>query len=382
MHADKAKSSSDDGRDLEDGERSVPKVAGAVLLVGITAFHYLTDPDLVEFHSVYRRLYYLPIVLFAFSYELRGGLGAAVFACVAYFPHAFLLTHQGSPADPSDKILEMVLYLCVGGLAGWLVRRRQRVLDALRRSLRERDALEQKLIRAGKLSALGQLTSGLAHEIRNPLASILGSAEALAEEFDEDHPKHRLGQVMLEEIDRLNEVVDDFLAFARPGELERGPVHLLEVAEEVRDLTALQARDREIDFDIRSEPEKLVAQADRSQIAQVVLNLCLNAYQAFDRGEESGIEERPTVTVLPDRRTVSGTEYVCLGVRDNAGGIPAEIREQIFDPYFTTRDEGTGLGLSVSSRIVDAHAGFIDLEVDESTGTTTFWVCLPAPDEA
>jgi signal transduction histidine kinase len=359
----------------DEGEGWSTTVAATVLLVAITAFHYLTDPQLVEYHSVYRRLYYVPIVLFAFSYGMRGGLGAAVFACVAYFPHAFLLTHQGSPAGPSDKVLEMVLYLCIGGLTGWLVRRRRRVRGALRRSLAERDALEQKLVRAGKLSALGQLTGGLAHEIRNPLASILGSAESLAEEFDEDHPKHRLGQVMLEEIDRLNEVVEDFLAFARPGEPERVRADLREVAEEVRDLTARQAREREVDIEVVVEPGELVAEVDRSQVSQVVLNLFLNAYQAFDR-QEPPVQES-TVWAMADERKISGTTYVCLGVRDNAGGVPEEMREKIFDPYFTTRDEGTGLGLSISGRIVDAHGGFIELEVDKTAGRSTFWVCLP-----
>lgn len=353
------------------------KIAGVVLMFSVTAFHYTTDPQLVELHSVYRRLYYIPIVLFAFSYELRGGLGAGLFACVAYFPHAFLMTH-GSPAPPSDKILEMLLYLGIGGLSGWFVRRQHKAQRALRQSLRERDALEENLVRAAKLSALGQLTSGLAHEIRNPLASIMGSAETLAEEFDEDHPKHRLGQVMLKEIDRLNQVVDDFLAFARPGEPERGRADLVDIVDEVRELTGPQARDREIQFEMEADSGELIAEADPSQVSQVVLNIFLNAYQAFDRLEA---DRPPTVTVMSETRTVSGTDYACLGIRDNAGGIPPTMREQIFDPYFTTRDDGTGLGLSVSSRIVDAHDGFIDLEVDDTRGTTTFWICLPTPEE-
>lgn len=351
------------------------KVAAVVLMLGVTAFHYLTDPQLVEWHSVYRRLYYIPIVLFAFSYGLRGGLVAGIFACVAYFPHAFLMT-RGSPAPPSDKILEMLLYLGIGGLSGWFVHRQRKVQRALRESLRERDALEQNLVRAGKLSALGQLTSGLAHEIRNPLASIMGSAETLAEEFDEEHPKHRLGQVMLKEIDRLNQVVDDFLAFARPGEPERGRADLIDIVEEVRELTDRQARERGIQFEMKADSGELVAEADPSQVSQVVLNLFLNAYQAFDRLED---DRTPTVTVLSETRSLSGTDYACLGIRDNAGGIPPEMREQIFDPYFTTRDDGTGLGLSVSSRIVDAHGGFIDFDVDDTEGTTTFWVCLSKP---
>lgn len=368
--------SDDISEDVE--EHRGRRIIALVLLLGVTAFHYLTDPQLVELHSVYRRLYYVPIVLFAFSYGWKGGVGAGLFACVAYFPHAFLMTH-GSPAPPSDKILEMVLYLGIGGIAGWLVSRQRRVQRALEQSLRERDALEKSLVRAGKLSALGQLTSGLAHEIRNPLASIMGSAESLAEEFDEDHRKHRLGQVMLKEIDRLNSVVNDFLKFARPGEPQPGRADLLSVAEEVRELTEPQARKRDVRVEDEIVDQKLEVRADPGQVSQVVLNVFLNAYQAFDRSGSDGTEA-PTVELHSKREPIGDREYVCLGVRDNAGGVPDDVRENMFDPYFTTREEGTGLGLSISSRIIDAYDGFIDVEVDDSAGQSTFWICLPSLD--
>lgn len=347
-----------------------------VLIVVVTIFHYITDPHAVEFHNVYRRLYYIPIVLAAFAYGLRGGIGAAVLASLAYMPHAFFMAHR-DPSPALDKALEMILYVGIGGLTGWLVGRQKEILRALERSLEERDALEESLVRAGKLSALGQLTSGLAHEIRNPLASIMGSAESLAEEFDEEHRKHRLAQVMLKEIDRLNSVVDDFLAFARPGEPEDGEADLAKVVEEVGELTEPQARSEEVEVSVDLEADRWLVRADAGQVSQVVLNLFLNAYQAFGRADFD-TAHRPRVEVAAEGRTVGGRDFACLIIRDNAGGIPAELRDRIFDPYFTTRDEGTGLGLSVSSRIVEAHEGFIDLEVDEEAGTTTFFVCWPA----
>jgi signal transduction histidine kinase len=347
-----------------------------VLIVVVTIFHYITDPHAVEFHNVYRRLYYIPIVLAAFAYGLRGGIGAAVLASLAYMPHAFFMAHR-DPSPALDKALEMILYVGIGGLTGWLVGRQKEILRALERSLEERDALEESLVRAGKLSALGQLTSGLAHEIRNPLASIMGSAESLAEEFDEEHRKHRLAQVMLKEIDRLNSVVDDFLAFARPGEPEDGEADLAKVVEEVGELTEPQARSEEVEVSVDLEADRWLVRADAGQVSQVVLNLFLNAYQAFGRTDFEA-DHRPRVEVAAEERTVGGRDFACLIIRDNAGGIPAELRDRIFDPYFTTRDEGTGLGLSVSSRIVEAHEGFIDLEVDKEAGTTTFYVCWPA----
>ena len=376
MAVSEDESSTDGAVGPSNNDQHLQGLLALALIVVVTVFHYVTDPQAVEFHNVYRRLYYIPIVLAAFAYGLPGGLVSALIACLAYMSHAFFMAHR-DPSPALDKALEMVLYVGIGGLSGWLVGRQKEILRALERSLEERDALEESLVRAGKLSALGQLTSGLAHEIRNPLASIMGSAESLAEEFDEEHRKHRLAEVMLKEIDRLNSVVDDFLAFARPGEPEEGEADLAKVVEEVGELTEPQARGGEVEVTTDLEAERWFVRADAGQVSQVVLNLFLNAYQAFGRTEFDA-DHRPKVHVEAEARSVGGRDLACLVIRDNAGGIPEELRDRIFDPYFSTREEGTGLGLSVSSRIVEAHEGFIDLEVDEERGTTTFYVCLPA----
>ncbi len=343
-------------------------VAIALALV-VTVFHYLTNTSDIEFHNVYRRLYYIPIVLAAFAYGLRGGVGVAVATCLLYTPHAFFMKH-GSPSPTIDKVLEMVLYVAIGALTGWLVEQQTAVRRALQRSLTERDALEASLVRAGKLSALGQLTSGLAHEIRNPLASIMGSAEAVVAEIDEDHRKYRMGQVLLNEINRLNAVVSDFLKFARPSPPERRPVALRALTDEVVELTASRARAGEISVS-NEVADDAVVEGDPGQLSQVVLNLVLNAYQAL---EDVSPPQGRELTLLSAHRSIAGGEFTCLGVRDNGPGIDEALRDKIFDPYFTTNQEGTGLGLSISSRIVEAHDGFLEVDCDDGT---TFWVSLP-----
>jgi signal transduction histidine kinase len=366
-------STGDDPTRLNAGVEQNPRawLAVALLSVGaVTAFHYWTDSSAVEFHNVYRRLYYVPIVLAAFSHGVAGGLGVAALACVAYTPHAFLMAH-GSPSPTIDKVLEMVLYLAIGGLTGWLVQRQVQIRRALERSLMERDELEQSLVRAGKLSALGRLTSGLAHEIRNPLASIMGSAESLAEEFDESHRKYRLSRVMLKEINRLNDVVSDFLSFARPTKPERRPIDPVDVAEEVVSLTSARARDVDVQVRIDAAPGQNTVQGDANQLSQVILNVLLNAYEALEASDKLG-----RVTVTDAHRALGDRRYYCIGIRDNGPGIPTDQVDRIFDPYFTTRDDGTGLGLSISSRIVETHGGFMDVESHEQGGTT-FWICLP-----
>lgn len=339
-----------------------------VFVVLIMVSHYLTDMSNVSAHNVYRRLAYIPIVLAAFSHGAWGGLLTAAAASVAYIPHAFF-SHHRDPSPTVDKVAEITLYFVLGGLTGWLVNRRQHARLELERSLAARDALEQQLVRAGKMSALGQMAAGLAHEIRNPLASILGSAESLVAEFDETHRKHKMGRLLLSEIDRLNRVVTECVRFARPSALERSEIDLASVAAHVLELGQSRVEPNRVTTRVKGAPPAPVT-ADRDQIVQVVLNLLLNAYHALSGSGRDG-----HVEVRFAQREVAGHGFVGIGVHDDGPGIPAEHRERVFDPYFSTHDDGTGLGLAISNRIVEAHGGF--MELDSQPGDTTLWAFLP-----
>lgn len=357
-------------------------VVASALIVGITAGHYMTEMHNVAFHNVYRRLYYLPIVMLAFARGLRGGLGAALVVSLAYTPHAFLMEHHHDPAPGVDKGLEMLLYFAVGGLTGWLVEQQRASQRALEQALQQRDALHAQLVRAGKLGALGELVAGLAHEIRNPLASIMGSAEALASEFDEGHRKHRMARVLLREIDRLDRVVSELLAFARPTEPARRDVDLRGVVADVVELARHRAPEA-LAWRVAIKPGELIVWADPDQLQQVVLNLTLNALQALEgtgevAGDEGAGDGAPEVAFVGEVRRVGEREHVCLGVQDNGPGPLVEDVEQLFDPFFTTREQGSGLGLSISSRIAEAHGGFLDVVRDGAH--TIFWICLPVSD--
>ena len=348
-------------------------VAAIGLIALLTALHYWTDTHDIAFHNVYRRLYYLPILIVSFSHGLRGGLLTALLTCAAYTPHAFFSAHL-DPSPGIDKLLEMILYIIVGGLTGWLVERQRSVQQALERALEEKQLMENQLVRAGRLSALGQLTSGLAHEIRNPLASILGCAEALATEFEPGHRKHRISQLLLSEINRLRKVVDDFLNFARPSApSEHRDVDLIACSREVQNLTANQANALNIDTRTELAPDApTTVQGDTGQVIQVMLNILLNAYQAFEKSPQ---EQGHEVCFLTRAQTIGHQKFVQMGIRDNGPGIPEEHLEDVFNPYFTTRPKGTGLGLSISNRIMEAHGGFID--IDSRPGETTVWLSFP-----
>lgn len=360
------------------GSRSTDRRRSVWLLVGIygaiaavTALHYLTDAHAHQLHDIYRRLYYLPIILAAFLHGLRGGLIAAVVVCVVYLPHATgHISHD--PASDMTKALEMVLYLAVGLTTGSLasrLRRTQRRLEStasdLRDSLEQLRATEEKLIREAQLAAVGRLSAGLAHEIRNPLASIKGSAEILADDFPPPHPKRRMLQVLIDEAVRLNDVLTRFLAFARPRPPEKGS---FDAVKEVEEVVAL----------MRSRPEAegkrilwtgspgaaLRLNADPGQIRQVLINVLLNALQATPAGGETviGCERR-------------GGELICT-VEDGGPGFSPEALANAFTPFFSTKEGGTGLGLALSHRIIEQHGGTIRLGRRERGGCVE--IVLPA----
>ncbi|MFH1144663.1 MAG: ATP-binding protein [Candidatus Eisenbacteria bacterium] len=352
--------------------RELVQLVGIYLgIAAVTALHYLTGAHAHQQHDIYRRLYYLPIILAAFLHGLRGGGIAAVIVCLAYVPHAMgYISHD--PASSMQKILEMVLYLAVGLITGGLVSRlkgtQHRLEDTaldLRASLDRLRAAEEKLVQEARLAAVGRLSAGLAHEIRNPLASIKGSAEILADDFPATHPKRRMLQVLIDEAVRLNEVLSRFLTFARPAPPKPERFSLPAGIEAV--VTLLESRTAADRGCIRVEHAdcaELPLRADPQQIRQVLLNVLLNALQAGG--------ERGAVRVHCRR----ADRHVLVTVHDAGPGFTPEAIANAFTPFFTTRAEGTGLGLAVSHRIVEQHGGEIRLSNHPDGGG---WVEIELP---
>jgi len=341
-------------------KRAVRYVPIYVLIVAISLLHYLTSSEVLRLHDVYRRLYYLPIILAAFAGGVRGGVLAALVVSALYYPHAFgHLTHD--PGRPIDKILEIVLYFVVGAVTGFLVSREsitherlRETADSLADSLREKERMEEELVRAARLAAVGKLSAGLAHEIRNPLTSIKGSAELLADDFPGGHPKKELLDVLVREADRLNGVLTRFLSFARPLPLSTREFDVREVVDEVAALLGGREGAGESPIEISGgEGDLPEIKGDPEQIRQVLLNLLLNAIQASPTGG------RIDVSLLYIEEGPGRVEIV---VEDRGAGFEAEALENLFTPFFTTREEGTGLGLAVSHRILESHGGRIRAE--------------------
>jgi len=334
------------------------------------ATHTTTFPWYANLHGVYRRLYYFPIILAAFRGGPRGGVLAALFVIALYIPHAAgRIGHD--PGTPVEKFLEMLLYLGIGLLTGILVARinaarsrlQQTAVD-LRAALHEKTAMENELVRTARLAAVGRLSTGLAHEIRNPLASIQGAAEVLGDDFPADHPKGGLYRILLTETGRLNQVLTRFLAFARSEPGERAAFDLVGEAQAVGQLLAHQPDTAPLRI---SGETTVMAFGNREQIRQVLLNLAINAAAA------AGPDGHVQLDLTQD-----DSHAICR-VIDSGPGFTAEARDNFGTPFFSTKQDGTGLGLATSLRIVEDLGGTLRIEPDQNQGGRIV-LALPIPE--
>ncbi len=245
----------------------------------------------------------------------------------------------------------------IGGEFGEIAR-------AVNRMAERRKLLEAELRRQDRLAALGKVVAGVAHEIRNPLNSLRLTLELLERRWKKGAATGSEIQEALREIERLDGILARLLAFGRPVPADRSQQDLLALARQAAAMVAEQAQRKRITLAMPPEDCGLTAEVDGPQIVQVILNLLLNAIQASPEGG-----------VVEVRAGLCG-DTVCLSVTDQGPGIPEEIRPHIFDAFFTTRPEGSGLGLAVSREIVTAHGGA--LELDPAGPGTTFRILLPA----
>jgi signal transduction histidine kinase len=336
-------------------------LAGAILV--ITVAHYATPPEAGFLHNVYQRLYYLPILAGAFWFGVRGAMIVALLSAASYLPH-IASDWQDRPvyrqAQYAELLMFQVVALVVGTLAEHEKRQRRELSDAYEKL---RASFEQ-LRRADRLSALGQLSAGLAHEIKNPLASMKGSLDILSDDFPEGHEKREFLEIFQKEIDRLNVVLTEFLQFARPPRPDRQPVDVEDVLESIRVLCSKEAERAGVTLDVAPVDGLPEISADAGQLQQALLNIVLNGIQAMPRGGRLRID------------VGRGDGRLEIRVSDEGGGIPEEIRTQIFDPFFTTKDRGTGLGLPIAHNLLKGHGGDVFIE-DREGGGTAFVVELP-----
>lgn len=232
--------------------------------------------------------------------------------------------------------------------------------------------MQEEVFRKNRLVELGTISAGVAHEIRNPLASIRTFAQLLPEKMDDPEFKNEFSKLVLKDVDRITKVIESMLAFARPAQVTIADHSACDLVEEAIVLTTTRLKSKRIEL-TKEFHERPTLRVDRQQILQVLVNLLSNAADA--------LPERGKIRVATGVRTMNGDangdqKFAVIEVSDNGAGIPAAVRNRVFDPFFTTKKEGTGLGLSISQKIARDHGGIITVSSVEGKGTS-FKVNLP-----
>jgi signal transduction histidine kinase len=251
------------------------------------------------------------------------------------------------------------------------VHRLQVLSEKMEETNRQLRRAEADARRAERLAALGQLSAGLAHEIRNPLGVIKGSAEMLSRKVAQSEPLvAELAGYISSEVNRLNALVARFLDFARPSKLELQPDRVSEIVDRALQVSAASFPNAQVKVEREYAPGVPEIQADRQLCEQVFVNLITNAFQAMD-GQEGTLR----LSIVPE--ISNGEPGAGVIVEDSGAGVPPAMREQIFNPFFTSKKDGVGLGLSIVAKIVDDHRGTIRLEEGAGRGAR-FHVFFPA----
>jgi len=235
--------------------------------------------------------------------------------------------------------------------------------------------LRRQIERMDRLATLGELSAGIAHEIRNPLAGIKTSAQVLEESFSPGDFRSQLVVRIVKEIDRSNDLLKRFFNFARPSKPKQDFYDIEMITDGVYLLLAPRLKKKKIAFKTDFSAEIPQIYADDGQIEQVILNLFLNAAEAMNKGGEISVstDVDPEIKIFPDSKE-SGA--VLVRVADSGPGIPDVKLEKIFNPFYTSKSDGVGLGLSISTRLLEENGGKIEVESELGRGSV-FTIFLP-----
>ena len=353
-----------------------PTIAvGVKILLGTLLLDHTGD---VGINSEYYPIYFLPVITAAIYFGPIGTLLWSSLAALAYcsFLIPALELYELTPEAGGLLALRILFFFLVGILVNRFVvenrrqvARYQALSETLEETNRQLQRAEADARRSERLAALGQMSAGLAHEIRNPLGVIKGSAEMLAQKLKDAEPlSSELAGYILSEVNRLNALVARFLDFARPSSLE---LHLVQISA-VLDRALESVETQMPESAVRVERQYAAVpdiQVDDQLCERVFVNLIQNAYQAME--SQGAPESVLRLRVGPES---SGVQIL---VEDNGPGVPPELREQVFNPFYTSKKIGVGLGLAIVAKFIDAHRGRITLEPNSPRGAR-FRIFLPS----
>ncbi len=346
----------------------------------ISYFHFTTPPDEGHIHLILMQFYLVPILIGAIQFGVIGGLGTAIVISIIVTPH-IMFQWIGGAQHHVLGYLQIAIYNGVGYLTGLKSQMEMkarnhltataeeltRTLSTVQKQSEEMAELEEQLGHSERLSVIGELMASLAHELRNPLASIRGSVDILKKELSEEERRSEFFQILVAETERMSGVVENYLALAKQSKGIEVSYDIIEIIKNTSILLASRARRDQIVItcDIPAGPFNIIG--NPNELRQVLVNLVLNGIQSMS---SPGM-----VSISAHIRSES--EGMCIiTVEDEGSGIQADQFKKLFQPFFSTKDQGTGLGLSIVKRIVDNRQWNIEVKNREVAGSS-FILSIP-----
>ncbi len=359
--------------------------AASVLLKLVLSTLLLAHTGGPGINSNYYPIYYLPVVTAALYFGPWGTIGWTALASAMYcsFLLPALREYELTAAGITILVLRILFFFVAALVVNRFVlesrrqtQRAEKVAEQLALTIRQLEKAQAETRRSERLAALGQLSAGLAHEIRNPLGVIKGSAEMLDRKLRGADPlTAELADYILSETNRVSMMVARFLDFARPLRLEKTPQQITALADRALRTAAEQIPGAKITVERAYGAGLPAVPLDEHLCEQALENLVRNAYEAM--GDDGG-----TLRVAAAAAAVNGRRGVEVRLSDTGPGIPPELHDQVFNPFVTTKKTGTGLGLSLVSKIVDEHRGTIRIENGPAGGGACFVLFFPAEEES
>lgn len=357
--------------------REGPTIAvGLKIVLGTLLLDHTGD---VGINSEYYPIYFLPVITAAIYFGPIGTLLWSLLASLAYcsFLIPALVQYEMTPEAESLLAIRILFFFLVAILVNrFVVENRRQVARhrALSQTLEETNRLLQRAEadarRSERLAALGQMSAGLAHEIRNPLGVIKGSAEMLVQKLKNSEPlASELAGYIFSEVNRVNALVARFLDFARPSNLELRRVQIAVILDRALEAVQTQMPEAHVRVERHYAPVSDI-QVDDQLCERIFVNLIQNAFQAME--SSNGATER--ILRLRIGPELSGVQII---IEDTGPGVAPDLRDQVFNPFYTSKKDGVGLGLAIVAKFVDAHRGRITLEPSSSRGAR-FRIFLPS----
>jgi signal transduction histidine kinase len=275
---------------------------------------------------------------------------------MSYLPHIALHWQHQNYDYAVNQYAEIALFFVIGAVTGWLgdqkrreQERAERINAELQTAYTELRQTVGQLLQAERLSSLAEIASSVVHEVRNPLGAIKGAVEILEDELAEDSPRREFARIAKTEVERIDRLVQEFFHFARAKEPNLQPTDVNELILSVKLLIENQASGQNVEVSNDLAKRLPLVSIDPEQIKQILLNLVINALQAMPIGGKLVF------------RTIQENNNLHIEIEDTGGGIDETIKAKIFDPFFSTKDKGLGLGLSVVYKIINQHNGQIQI---------------------